>query len=70
MRYEITLKILCSIFFYVHGLFKSELIQVKGTKIGRGRPKIILIEVVKKDVSTLLKNASCIMILLKIFLIS
>ena len=28
---------------------KSELIQVEGTKKGRGRPKITLIEVVKKD---------------------
>jgi hypothetical protein len=28
---------------------KSELIQVEGTKKGRGRPKITLIEVVKND---------------------
>ena len=28
---------------------KSELIQVEGTKKGRGRPKITLIKVIKKD---------------------
>jgi hypothetical protein len=30
---------------------KSELIQVEGMKKGRGRPKIALIELVKKDMS-------------------
>ena len=30
---------------------KSELIQVEVTKKGRGRPKMTLIEVVKKDMS-------------------
>ena len=30
---------------------KSKLIQVKGMKKDRGRPKITLIEVVKKDMS-------------------
>jgi hypothetical protein len=30
---------------------KSELIQVERTKKGIGRPKIILVEVVKKDIS-------------------
>ena len=30
---------------------KSELIQVEGTKKGRGRPKITLVDVVKKDMS-------------------
>ena len=29
----------------------SELIQVKGTKRGRGRQKITLVEVIKKDMS-------------------
>ena len=30
-------------------IWKSELIQVEGTKKGRGRPKIKLVEVIKKD---------------------
>ena len=30
---------------------KSEFIQVKGTKKGRGRPKITLVEVIKNDMS-------------------
>jgi hypothetical protein len=32
---------------------KSDLIQVKGTKKGRGRPKITLVEIVKNDMSSL-----------------
>ena len=31
---------------------KSESIHVEGTKKGRGRPKITLVEVIKKDMST------------------
>lgn len=30
---------------------ESELIQVDGLKRGRGRPKFILVEIVKKDIS-------------------
>ena len=30
---------------------KSELIQVEGMKKGRGRPKIILVQVIKKDMT-------------------
>ena len=32
-------------------MYKSELIQVEGAKKGRGRPKITLIVVEKKDMS-------------------